>query len=212
VTRLVPPKPRTRAVVDGLVAVAIVAAVGIALARHGNTRTIGPPAATRITQNVDFQLLPTLAALVNSADLICACTVLSEGPLVAATPRVDGGGAPSALPPTAQQDFQVRVDQMLHAVGAAPGTLTVTQLRPRTDPRAAPDSPPLVAGSRYVLFLKRAANGNYGLVSGPQGMLLVDAQNRLQPALSGDPVTDLLRNHTLAELAALLPAPPTPAR
>jgi len=185
----------------GAVVVAIAAVIAVAIVRRGNGRSVVPPAPTGSAQHVDYTLKSSLLALVRSADLICACTVLSAAPPYTATPRVDGAGIGPALQGLAVQDFTVRVDRVLHGASNAEPTITVARAGGSA---AEKDAPVLVAGSRYVLFLRRAANGKYGLVSGPQGLLLVDAQNRLQPALSDDPVMHVLRNRNVDQLIGLL--------
>lgn len=189
----------------GVAVLAVAAVAGVAIVRRGHSRTLAPPASATSGQHVDYTLKPSLSALVRSADLICACTVLAMAPPYTATPRVDGTGitigpAPQGI---AVQDLTVRVDRVLHGSAPPAQTITVSQA-PSHGSAEDQDEPALVAGSHYVLFLRRAANGKYGLVSGPQGLLLVDAQNRLQPALGDDPVTSLLRNRKLDQVVDLL--------
>lgn len=182
-----------------LLAVAAVAAV--VLVRRGNSHSVAPPAPTGSAQHVDYTVKSSLLALVRSADLICACTVLSTAAPYSATPRIDGTGIGPASPGIAVQDFTVRVDRVLHGDAAAASTITITQVGGSAGDA---DDPQLAVGSRYLLFLRRAANGKYGIVSGPQGLMLVDAQNRLQPALRDDPVTGVLRNRKVDQVIALL--------
>jgi hypothetical protein len=186
----------------GAAALAVAAVAAVTLVRRGSGRSIAPPAATSSAQHIDYTLKSSLLALVRSADLICACTVISAAPSYTATPRIDGTGIGPASQGIAVRDFAVRVDRVLRSNAPPGSTITVTQAAGSA--AADNDDPPLVAGAHYVLFLRRAANGKYGLVSGPQGLLLVDAQNRLQPALNDDPVMGLLRNRKLDQLVELL--------
>ncbi len=214
-SRFLPRGRRLQLASAGIALLALAVFGSIVLVVRGNRRGIAPPAPTGSAQHVDFTLKSSLLALVHSADLICACTVLSSSPRYTATPRVDGNGAVLLPVSMTLQDFSVRVDRILRSTSDPAQTITVTQSSSPGDPAAVKDNPPLVAGSRYVLFLKRAANGKYGVVSGPQGLLLLDVQNRLQPALTGDPVTGLLRNRRLDEIVDLLrgvdSASPSPA-
>ncbi len=185
----------------GAALLAVAAVATVVLVRRGNNRSVAPRAPTASAQHVDYTVKSSLLALVRSADLICACTVLSTAAPYTATPRVDGTGIGPASPGIAVQDFAVRVDRVLRGSAAPASTITITQAGAATSDA---DDPRLVVGSRYVLFLRRAANGKYGLVSGPQGLMLVDAQNRLQPALRDDPVTGVLRNRRVDQVVDLL--------
>lgn len=207
--RFLPRSRRVRFAIGGLVVLAAAVTGASLIMMRSNTHTLAPPAPTVSAQRIDYTLKSSLLALVQSADLICACTVLSESPPYLATPRVDGSGAGPAPASRAVQDFSVRVDRVVRGTSEPAQTITVTQASNQGSAAAAAENTPLVAGSHYLLFLRRAANGKYGLVSGPQGLLLLNAQNRLQPALADDPVTGPLRNRKLDQVLGLLRGPVT---
>lgn len=189
--------------------VALVAIVALLARRQQHSAVQAPaPSAVAGAQHIDYTVKSSLLALAKSADLICECTVLAVSAPYSATPRVDGSGVnPAPVAPRATlQDYDVRVDRAFRTTGAMPSTVTVAHAGSRGDSARDNEDPPLLVGSRYVLFLRRAADGRYGFVSGPQGRLLVDAANRLQPVLAGDKATALLQNRTIEQLIALLRA------
>ena len=192
----------------GVVALVAVVALLTRQQHHTAVQAPEPPAQATGAQIVDYTIKSSLLALAKSADLICECTVLAVSAPYSATPRVDGAGVnPLPIPPRATlQDYEVRVDRAFRATGAAPTTVTVAHAGSRGETARDNADPPLLVGSRYVLFLRRAADGRYGFVSGPQGRLLVDAANRLQPVLVGDKATALLQNSTIDQLIGLLRA------
>jgi hypothetical protein len=189
----------------------VVAGVVWFIVSRESSATLQPPEVVG-GQHVDYSIKNSLVALIASTDLVCQCTVTSSTPPYTATPRIDGkSGAGPAGASTTQQEFQLSVDRVLRATTPPPSTLSVVQAGTRGDRTAASEDPPLIVGSRYVLFLKRGANGKYGIVGGPQGRLLVDAENRLHPILESDRVTAILRNRTVEQVIGLLrPGTPGP--